>query len=577
MISFARGAPSLDIVDVEGLKAAAERAFERDPAGTTAYGTAVGYVPLREWIADKHGVDDVAGDRHQRLDAGRRVPVRDAGPARRRGRRREADLRPHAAEPARPRRRHPRGRAARPTASTSTRWRAAARRGRRARSSRTSSPTSRTRPATRSRSTKRGRAAALAARVRLRDLRGRPLRRHPLQRRGAADDALAGRRPGRVVYASSFSKTVCPGIRVGYLVGPAELIAEIQSWRPTPTSRRTWWPSRSSTSSAPAATSTARSRRSRPRWPSASRALTEALAARAARGAVPGARGRLLHVGRAARGHRRRPRSSTRPTRAACVRQGHRLPARGRREHAAPRLLGRHRGPDRRGRRAAGRGREGRRGRRRRCEPRHSRRAAPRRRARSVATIGWGALCGARLLGCRSRTCGRRRVVRPSLAFGARADVDGGPDRPFVAEARVQGIPAVKRASKRQDPPRARRTAHTSRRPHEDAGRAHGPRQLPPLGAIDTTPRALTAVAARAAASRSRPRQVAEPATAAHALATSRRARPRAPTAPAAARASSCRPPPAGRPTRGPGRRCETSPPAPPRRPRPPRAGVHIR
>ena len=25
---------------------------------------------------------------------------------------------------------------------------------------------------------------------------------------------------GKVVYASSFSKTVCPGIRVGYLVGP---------------------------------------------------------------------------------------------------------------------------------------------------------------------------------------------------------------------------------------------------------------------------------------------------------------------------------------------------------------------
>jgi DNA-binding transcriptional MocR family regulator len=32
----------------------------------------------------------------------------------------------------------------------------------------------------------------------------------------------------RVVYASSFSKTVCPGIRVGYLVGPADLIAKIQ-------------------------------------------------------------------------------------------------------------------------------------------------------------------------------------------------------------------------------------------------------------------------------------------------------------------------------------------------------------
>jgi DNA-binding transcriptional MocR family regulator len=30
-----------------------------------------------------------------------------------------------------------------------------------------------------------------------------------------------------VVYASSFSKTVCPGIRVGYLVGPSELIARV--------------------------------------------------------------------------------------------------------------------------------------------------------------------------------------------------------------------------------------------------------------------------------------------------------------------------------------------------------------
>jgi DNA-binding transcriptional MocR family regulator len=56
LISFARGAPSLDIVDVEGLKAAAVRAFDADPAGVTAYGTSVGYVPLRKWIADKHGV-----------------------------------------------------------------------------------------------------------------------------------------------------------------------------------------------------------------------------------------------------------------------------------------------------------------------------------------------------------------------------------------------------------------------------------------------------------------------------------------------------------------------------------------
>src|SRR3954454_10597527 len=56
-ISFARGAPSLDIVDVEGLREAAQLAFENDAAGTTAYGTSVGYVPLREWVAEQHGVD----------------------------------------------------------------------------------------------------------------------------------------------------------------------------------------------------------------------------------------------------------------------------------------------------------------------------------------------------------------------------------------------------------------------------------------------------------------------------------------------------------------------------------------
>ena len=58
MISFARGAPSLDIVDVEGLKIAAENAFTSDAAGTTAYGTSIGYVPLRRWLAERHGVSE---------------------------------------------------------------------------------------------------------------------------------------------------------------------------------------------------------------------------------------------------------------------------------------------------------------------------------------------------------------------------------------------------------------------------------------------------------------------------------------------------------------------------------------
>jgi 2-aminoadipate transaminase len=35
-------------------------------------------------------------------------------------------------------------------------------------------------------------------------------------------------RSDHVVYASSFSKTVCPGIRVGYLTGPAALIGQIR-------------------------------------------------------------------------------------------------------------------------------------------------------------------------------------------------------------------------------------------------------------------------------------------------------------------------------------------------------------
>jgi 2-aminoadipate transaminase len=55
-ISFARGVPSLDILDVVGLREATEAAFIQDPGGVTGYGTAVGYVPLREWVAQQHGV-----------------------------------------------------------------------------------------------------------------------------------------------------------------------------------------------------------------------------------------------------------------------------------------------------------------------------------------------------------------------------------------------------------------------------------------------------------------------------------------------------------------------------------------
>src|SRR4051794_15996273 len=56
-ISFARGAPSLDIVAVDALRAAADRAFQSDPQGTFSYGTSGGYVPLRDWIAAYHGIE----------------------------------------------------------------------------------------------------------------------------------------------------------------------------------------------------------------------------------------------------------------------------------------------------------------------------------------------------------------------------------------------------------------------------------------------------------------------------------------------------------------------------------------
>jgi DNA-binding transcriptional MocR family regulator len=56
-ISFARGAPSLDLIPVEGLTESAVNAFTNDPAGAFGYGTAVGYLPMREWIAEKEGVD----------------------------------------------------------------------------------------------------------------------------------------------------------------------------------------------------------------------------------------------------------------------------------------------------------------------------------------------------------------------------------------------------------------------------------------------------------------------------------------------------------------------------------------
>ena len=191
-ISFARGAPSLDIVDVEGLREAAQRAFADDPAGT---------VRLRHLgrLRAAARVDRRAARRrarpgagHQRLDAGRRVPVRAARRAR--------------ATPWSSSRRPTTARCSTcATAAPTSTWSTletdgidvdaledAARRRRapEARAHHPQLPEPRRLHAER----REARAAARARRrARLHPLRGRPLHRDPLRGRVAADDALAGR------------------------------------------------------------------------------------------------------------------------------------------------------------------------------------------------------------------------------------------------------------------------------------------------------------------------------------------------------------------------------------------------
>jgi 2-aminoadipate transaminase len=224
-ISFARGAPSLDIVDVEGLKKAAQLAFEKDPAGTTAYGTSVGYVPLRKWIASKHGVEPeqvlVTNGSMQAdaflfellVDSGDEVVVekptydRTLLNLRNRGALVHAvDLAPDGidtdalrelvAGDARPVLAHVIPNFQNPAGYTLS-------------------------------AEKREALLSLAAEYDFVLFEDDPY----IDIRFEGDSLptmLSKDEAGKVVYASSFSKTVCPGIRVGYLVGPAALIKQVQ-------------------------------------------------------------------------------------------------------------------------------------------------------------------------------------------------------------------------------------------------------------------------------------------------------------------------------------------------------------
>jgi 2-aminoadipate transaminase len=223
-ISFARGAPSLDIVDVEGLKAAAQRAFDSDPAGTTAYGTAIGYPPLRKWIAEKHGVDVsqvVVTNGSMQADAFLFETLVGSGDAvvvekpsydrtllnlRNRG----ADI--HAVDLL--------------TDGIDTDALAALLTGG-VRPTLAHIIPNFQNPAGYTLSLDRRKALlGLAAEHGFPIFEDDPyidvrFSGEPLPTMLSMDDA------DRVVYASSFSKTVCPGIRVGYLVGPADLIDKV--------------------------------------------------------------------------------------------------------------------------------------------------------------------------------------------------------------------------------------------------------------------------------------------------------------------------------------------------------------
>jgi 2-aminoadipate transaminase len=224
-ISFARGAPSLDIVDVQGLRDAAMRAFESDPAGTTAYGTSIGYPRLRAWIADRHGVEpervlvtngSMQADAflfEQLVRSGDDVIVERPTYDRTLLSLRERGANVHAVEL------QPDG--------IDTDALAALLEG----DAKVSPKLAHIIPNFQNPA---GYTLSLPKRERLLELAGKHdfivFEDDPyveLRFSGEKLPTMLSMDPQRVVYASSFSKTVCPGIRVGYLVGPTELIAQI--------------------------------------------------------------------------------------------------------------------------------------------------------------------------------------------------------------------------------------------------------------------------------------------------------------------------------------------------------------
>ena len=185
----------------------------------------------------------VAGHRHERVDAGRRVPLRHARRARGRGRRRAPDVRPDAARPAPARRRD---RAGRPRARRDRRRRAGeAARGRPAPEARAHHPQLPEPGRLHALAREARPAAGARPRVRLPRLRGRPVRRAALRGRDAPDDALARRvRPRRLRVVVLQDRVPRHPRRLPRRARRTSSPRSSTSRR-TRTSRRTWSPSRS--------------------------------------------------------------------------------------------------------------------------------------------------------------------------------------------------------------------------------------------------------------------------------------------------------------------------------------------
>ncbi|HEY2771572.1 MAG TPA: PLP-dependent aminotransferase family protein, partial [Solirubrobacteraceae bacterium] len=208
---------------VDGLKQAAADAFTNDAAGVTAYGTSIGYPPLREWLAERHQVEPsrvLVTNGSMQADAflfdalvenGDSViverPTYDRTLQSLRGR--GADVRAVELEPdgidvaavervlaagAQPKLAHIIPNFQNPAGYTLS-------------------------------ADKRQRLVELARANEFMVFEDDPY--VALRFRGTPVATMLSLDAEYVTYASSFSKTVCPGIRVGYLVGPEELIARI--------------------------------------------------------------------------------------------------------------------------------------------------------------------------------------------------------------------------------------------------------------------------------------------------------------------------------------------------------------